>query len=402
MRRPRAILIAAILPILSASAGDAVLVRAAVSARIPAASPTVREQDRQAIRGITIGPIENGYHPDRGYGSTAFVMALEEARRVGATWVALTPFGRVGDLSGLGVDPSFESPFAQNRAAVALAIAQAHALGLRVMLVPHLWVESGAWRALIDPITASGWVRWSLSYGAFLKGWAKVAAETSAELLSVGVELRSWVTGEHAPSLLRLIAEVRALYPGKLTYSANWDDVEDTVIWGALDYIGVNAFFPLTSQEHANAANLREGGTRVALQMARLAQAWGKPVLCTEIGYTTRVDPALRPWEWPDSMKNVKVDQGAQARAYHGLLAPLLDSPEVAGLFVWRTYSDPQDVSQEAEWGFSPRGKRSELVLRDAFSARFAAESDSFPTFQASAQTPGMLPGPLPQVPLTQ
>jgi len=87
-------------------------------------------------------------------------------------------------------------------------------------------------------------------------------------------------------------------------------------------------------------------------------------VMFTEIGYTTRADPAVRPWEWPDAMKGVHPDERAQAAAYRALIAPLLDEPDFAGFFVWRVYSDPDDVSQEAEWGFSPRGKRAELVVR--------------------------------------
>ena len=96
--------------------------------------------------------------------------------------------------------------------------------------------------------------------------------------------------------------------------------------------------------------------------------------MLTEFGYTTRADPALRPWEWPDRMSHVTVDEAAQARAYYGLLAPLMNEPWLAGAFVWRLYADPQDLSQEAEWGFSPRGKLAELVLRDAYAAHWAAD----------------------------
>ncbi len=39
-----------------------------------------------------------------------------------------------------------------------------------------------------------------------------------------------------------------------------------------------------------------------------VARAWGKPVVLTEIGYTTRRDPAVRPREWPDGMKDVVID----------------------------------------------------------------------------------------------
>jgi hypothetical protein len=56
------------------------------------------------------------------------------------------------------------------------------------------------------------------------------------------------------------------------------------------------------------------------------------------------------------------------------LITPFIEKPWFAGLFAWRMYSDPYDVSQEAEWGFSPRGKLAELVLRDAFRAHWATD----------------------------
>lgn len=351
-----------------------------------------RVMNERAVRGITIGPIENAYHPGLGYGSTAYERTVEEAVQMGATWVALTPFGRVNDLSGKGIDPSFETPFERNREDVKRAVILAHAAGLRVMLVPHLWVESGEWRALIDPKSDAGWAAWSASYRSFVLGWAKVAEESHVDMFSAGVELRSWVTGGHAPSFLSIVEDLRRAYHGVLTYSANWDDVDQTIILGAVDVIGINAFYPLAEKDGATDEQLLEGGERVREKVHTLSEAWHKPVLFTEIGYTTRPNPAVHPWEWPDGMRGVTVDQEAQASAYRGLLAPLLREPNFAGFFVWRVYADPDDVSQEAEWGFSPRGKRAELVMRDAFSANWA--SDGVPRFgyASGARIPGIWP----------
>lgn len=348
----------------------------------------------RGVRGVTIGPIENAYHPGKGYGSDAFTRSLDEVVASGGTWVALTPFGRVNDLSGRGVDLRFESPFAENRVAVAASVRAAHARGLRVMLVPHLWIESGEWRALVDPKTDEGWKNWTRSYGAFALAWAKLAEETHVDLFSCGVEMRSWVTGGRAPLFSQLVREIRAVYKGLLTYSANWDDVDDTIVLGDVDVIGINAFYPLAEKENATLGELREGGRRVRDKVRALSATWHKPVLFTEIGYTTRPDPALRPWEWPDAMKNVKIDQEAQAFAYHGLLASLLDEPSFLGFFVWRTYADPDDVSQEAEWGFSPRGKLAELVMRDAFATRFASDARDplSVAWGRRARVPGLYP----------
>lgn len=299
---------------------------------------------------------------------------MDEAVAMGATWVSLTPFGRVWDLAPRGIDLTFEAPFEENREAVRRAAAQAHERGLKVMLVPHLWVETGGWRALIDPGDDAGWAAWAEAYRWFLLTWAEVAREAGVEMFSVGVELRSWVTTGRAPSFSAIIEDVRRVYPGLLTYSANWDDVEDTTIFGALDLIGINAFYPLAEREGASAAELGLGGRRVAAKIEALARAWERPVVLTEIGYTTRTDPAVKPWEWPDAMVGVTVDEQAQADAYAAIIAPFLDARWCAGFFVWRYYADPDDVSQEAEWGFSPRGKLAELVLRDAFTAQWAAD----------------------------
>lgn len=345
------------------------------------------------VRGVTVGPIENARHAHKGYGSPACARTMADLRRMGATWVSLTPFGRVADLRPTGIDLSFEAPFEVNRRAVLQAIKQAHAEGLRVFLVPHLWVESGDWRALIDPETDEGWERWARAYESFVLAWAEVAEEGGADLFSVGVELRSWVTTARVSSFLPILDSIRRVYRGPLTYSANWDDVEQTILLGQLDVIGINAFYPLAEREGASVAELYQGGERVAARVRELASTWNKPVLFTEMGYTTRPDPALRPWEWPDGMRDVRIDEGAQAEAYFALLAPLIEEPSFAGFFVWRVYADPNDVSQEAEWGFSPRGKLSELVLRDAFGTRWAKDDPfrrGFP-IKPPALTPGLL-----------
>jgi hypothetical protein len=332
------------------------------------------ERAAGGVRGLTVGPIESQRHPDRGYGSEAYGRTLDEAAQMGATWVSLTPFGRVESLRSAQVSLEFEAPFEENRRNIVRGIEMAHERGLKVLLVPHLWVESGGWRAEIDPGSDEGWRTWARSYQQFLLTWAEVAAETHTEMLSVGVELRSWVTTERATSFFPIIAAVRKVYPGLLTYSANWDDVEDTMILQDIDLIGINAFYPLAEEEGAPLADLMRGGENVAGKLERLARTERKPILLTEIGYKTVESPAVKPWIWPEDMKKVVLSQHDQAQATFALVKPLLERPWFAGFFVWRIYADPEDVSQEPEFGFSPRGKLAERVVRDAFTAIWAAD----------------------------
>ncbi|HSY21436.1 MAG TPA: hypothetical protein VK841_04940 [Polyangiaceae bacterium] len=358
---------------MSGAAGVAFAVAAQLALSAPGADAWKRAE-LGGIRGMSIGPIENGYHPGKGYASEPYERSLDEVLAMGGNWVALTPFGRVADLLGTGVDLTFEAPFERNRADLARAVEMAHAKGLRVMIVPHLWVETGRWRGEIDPSSDEAWARWAASYRRFLLTWATVAERTHADMLSVGVELRSWVTTPRARSFAAIVRDVRAVYHGVLTYSSNWDDVGDAIILGGIDVIGINAFYPLAEKPNASFAELVEGARQIRKRVHALAETWHKPVVFTETGYTTRPDPAVRPWEWPDAMKDIHVDEAAQAQAYRALLAPMLEEPDFAGFFVWRIYADPDDASQEAPWGFSPRGKQAEIVVRDAFAAGWACD----------------------------
>lgn len=358
------------------------------------------------VRGITIGPIENSLHSGVGYGTEAYGRTLSRVRDLGATWVALTPFGRIWSTRTNTIDLTFETPFALNRQSILHAIDQAHAHGLRVMLVPHLWVETGGWRGELEPhappdvYDSQGQVlvrgradeedmlKFASAYRRFVLAWAEVAEQKNVEIFSFGVELRSWVTSGRATfSLKNLIREVRSKFSGSLTYSGNWDDIDDTVVLGEFDLIGINAFYPLTNQTNATFDDMRNGGLSVAAHVRQLAQRWNKPVLFTELGYTARPNAALRPWEWPDHMQGIRVDEETQAMAYQAVLSEVIHEPSFLGFFVWRVFADPEDVSQEAAWGFPIFNKQAEQIVREAFATQW--ESDRwYPTWQKFGRKP--------------
>lgn len=375
----RVILAAVLLVTASTAAQDTTAQNTAARNVTSPPFPLAAEHALGAVRGITIGPIESSLHPNKGYGSAPYENTLKEVNHLGGTWVSLTPFGRVWSLESVGIDWRFEAPWQQNAKDIEKAVQQAHARGLKVMLVPHLWVETGGWRGEMNPPDAASWKQWQESYTAFVLHWAEVAERSGVDLFSVGVEMRSWVTTTHAVTFPALVDKVRATYSGPLTYAANWDDAKDTVIWDELDVIGINAFYPLAQSKSAPLAELRRNAEQLATEVEELARGWNKPVLFTEIGYTTRTGAAVDPWEWPDSMSAVVINERAQADAYHALISAFLEKPWFLGFFVWRLYADPEDLSQEALWGFSPRGKAAELVLRDAFSSPFAADGERQP-----------------------
>src|SRR5690606_20509818 len=136
-------------------------------APLPFGPAGLRMAGLPAIRGLTIGPIESYLQPGRGYGSPALERTLDEVARAGGNWISLTVFGRVWDKHSSGVTLDFERSFAETRENVCLTVRAAHRRGLRVFLVPHLWLESGEWRAELDPGSDVRWRAWERSYERF-------------------------------------------------------------------------------------------------------------------------------------------------------------------------------------------------------------------------------------------
>jgi hypothetical protein len=319
-----------------------------------------------SIRGVTVGPIESSQWAGRGYGSAYSEALLDELARMGVNWISVTPFGRLWSLQSTTIDRDFEAPFAENQRAVQRMIEQAHARGIKVLLIPHLWVETGGWRGEVDPGSAEGWQRYQHAYREFVLDWAKLAARADADAFSIGVECKSW-SGRFLPFWKGLIGAVRREFAGVLTYSANWDEAEHVVFWSELDLIGINAFYPLAGHNGASYAEYLEGARRARDTVKQLSDALELPVLFVEVGYTTRRDAAVEPWLWPDDMTDVVYDEHEQARALSAVLELFVPEPWFAGLFVWRYYADLDDISQEDAWGFSPHAKPAERVLKQAF-----------------------------------
>jgi hypothetical protein len=370
LRRPRFARVAAAALVVLGASGPAL---ASPGRAKPRAATAVAPLAPAAIRGVTVGPIESSQQAGRGYGTPYSGALLDALVDLGANAISITPFGRIWSLRSTAIAMDFEAPYAANRDALARMVAQARARGLRVLVIPHLWVETGGWRGEIDPGSEQGWRDYQQSYRSFVLAWAKDAQAFGADAFSIGVECKSW-SGRFGDYWQSLIADVRAVFHGALTYSANWDEAEGVLFWDQLDWIGVNAFYPLS---HANGAGDAEyvQGARAALDgLSPLARSIGKPVVLVEIGYTTRQNAAVEPWLWPDTMQNVVIDEREQARALAAIAGAAAERPWIGGFYVWRYYANLDDVSQEAIWGFSPHAKQAEHVLRQVFDARWAAD----------------------------
>ncbi len=233
------------------------------------------------------------------------------------------------------------------------AAEKAHALGLRIMLKPHLDIEDGTWRARIFPLRRKAWFK---SYSDRILNCARAAQGHGIEMFCIGTELMLLSGHEEWRQLIR---DVRAVYSGELTFAANWDSYERVSFWDALDAIGIDFYAPLADGEEGGEEVFRGRIGRWMETLKMFSVKIGKPLLFTEVGYRSTGFAAQRPW---DFQTRSEPDQEEQAKCYRAFLEALESNPWIRGVYFWLWDSVSGNASKD---GYSPQGKEAEKVLRE-------------------------------------
>ena len=167
-----------------------------------------------------------------------------------------------------------------------------------------------------------------------------------------------------------LIKEVRTVYSGKLTYGANWYlEYEDVTFWDDLDYIGIQAYFPLTKNENPSVDELVKGWKPHVKKIEAMSKRYNKPVLFTEIGYKSSCDAAIEPWAWASSLGGLyeKVSTQTQANCYEAFFKVFWKEEWFAGalFWEWKGYDGSQNSRQSIN--FTPYNKPAANVMAKWF-----------------------------------
>jgi len=235
------------------------------------------------------------------------------------------------------------------------AVRTCHKLGMRVMIKPH--VDPRTDEARIN-IRASE--KWFDSFEGFTLRYARFAEEAGAELFSVGTELEATTFEAWTHRWNRLIDKVREVYKGKLTYSANWTEYKEVPFWDKLDFIGIDAYFPLADKDDPTLEELKAGWEKVADEI----EGWltrknltSKGVVLTEIGYPSAEGASRQPWVAISSVE----DQQEQADCLEATFSVLNARSWFRGYYIWQVF--PQQ--RWSPLGFTVRGKKAEEVIKN-------------------------------------
>ena len=288
-------------------------------------------------RGIVVSCRRNG--PGE-WDGPHFGPLLTRLQTLGVNAVQVHPYARISADGAVGYRPDhLESATTQPLLTAADA-------GMAAFLKPHLayWRSGFAWRGDITFGDEAHWQRFFAEYTQYIVHQAECAQRGGAALFAVGTELDKTLHRE--ADWREVIRQVRAVYDGPITYAANWDAVARVPFWDALDYVGVQAYYPLSSQRPPTDEQLIAGWKTVLDGLAKLSAEVGRPVVFAELGYAISEEAALRPW---DDHQAGDWEAGARLklRCMRIALEQLDDQPWLAGVFLWKWFADDREQNRE-------------------------------------------------------
>src|ERR1051326_8554976 len=305
----------------------------------------------------------------------------ELAAQIGNDWIALTVFEyqRNDTASDIAPNVSGRNPVTDSVWSTSSTeddlregIRQARLHGMKVMLKPQVDLYTGVWRAAIRPDGQGHWVR---SYTAIILKYARIAAETNAEMLCIGTEFVVGTQSGYSAQWRTVIDSIRHHYTGKLTYAANWSGASDFGIsnpefeqvefWNSLDYIGIDSYYPLTDARTDAIPSFNSSITRMAahdLEIASIANRFHMSVIITETGIQSVKGSLASPWDFSlGAAAGAIQDTSAQEFYYRVMIDALGKQQWCAGMFWWNWESVP---SSNAATNYTPQNKAAARTLR--------------------------------------
>jgi len=290
---------------------------------------------------------------------------VDPVLKVKANYAAIMPFGFIRSLEDPNIIFDTERQwFGETRAGGKQYIRILQKNGIKIMVKPQIWVWKGEFTGDIVMKTEKDWEILEKTYTDFALTYAKLAQETNAEIYCIGTELEEFV--KNRPEYWKgLIGKIRQVYQGKLTYAANWDEYTRTPFWDILDYIGVDAYFPLSEEQKPSKEQMQNGWQKWKAKLLEVSEKNKHPILFTEFGYRSMDYTAKKPWLVDRNQMDVNL--GAQGDALQALFDEFWNEHWFAGGFVWKWFIHHNDVGGSEDNRFTPQNKPAEDVIRSHY-----------------------------------
>lgn len=235
---------------------------------------------------------------------------------------------------------------------------------IEIMLKPQIWIWRGEYTGHLQMQSEKDWEVLEQTYRSFILDYAQLAEDEKVSLFCIGTELELFVK-HRSDYWQKLIGEVRKVYNGKLTYAANWDEYKRVPFWKQLDYIGIDAYFPISDLKTPKLNKTEEKWKEWGKELEQLAQTKRKKVLFTEYGYRSVDYAGKEPWS--SHRIEGQLNMQAQEVAYQALFNTVWQEGWFAGGFLWKWFIDYPNSGGLEDNRFTPQNKPVEKVIRSNY-----------------------------------
>jgi len=291
---------------------------------------------------------------------------LDSINDMNSEWVALVPYGfttRDDAKVQYGGGHQWWGETIEGTVSIANS---SHAVGQKVMIKPHVWVVGDGWPGEFDLEDEEDWQVWESTYREYILTFAKIADSVNAELFCIGTEYR-FAAKKREKFWRQLIKDVREVYSGPLTYAANWDNHENVQFWDALDYIGIDGYFPVSKEQVPSLEVLKEGWQGVSTNLRKFSEKWGKKILFTEFGFKSADYAVSGMQDEKTKVPNMK----NQFNGYRAFFETIWREDFFAGGFLWKWTFFPNDQNSGIKnTRYTPQGKPAYGLIQDVFGAK--------------------------------
>ena len=249
---------------------------------------------------------------------------------------------------------------------VKTSIELAQAKGLNIMLKPQVYFP-GSWPGDMSFDTEEDWATWEADYRTFILHWAELANEYELELFCVGTEFKQSIR-ERPQYWEGLIKDIREIFCGKLTYSANWDEYSEITFWNQLDYIGISAYFPQLEEDTPEVDDLIESWQPVKSTLKKFSKEKKLPILFTEFGYLSIDGCCGKTWILEKEARFKSVNETCQANGFDAVLSVFGDEEWWSGGFIWKWFPHGSGHEGYPKRDYTPQDKQAEAVVKKYYS----------------------------------
>jgi len=306
------------------------------------------------------------------FSSASAKQAFQKIASLGSNSIELT--ARIWTQTGTSTVVFAEPTKTESDASLLASFQAAHDAGLSVLFKAALSTLNGTRVSSLAPADVAGFFA---SYKAEIVHLATIAQAGGVEMFAIGNEMSSLSGGQYRGYWTDLIAAVREVYHGELTYAAATDEATHVSFWDQLDTIGVNTYPPLTASHAPTVQELVDAWTSVPLNpyyaaafdykspvdfLHSLATTYDKPLLMTEVGYRSVDGTAIAPGSWTS---NGTPDVMEQADAYNAFFQ--VWSAHGGGWFKGAELWQWDLNNQYSSTGYSVMGKPAEAIVSQYF-----------------------------------